>query len=1506
MWSNSVPMAVLCCFLPNLGGSKHNKGLGVAIDASDQAYITGVTHSSNFPTVNAYQASNAGIRDAFVAKLPADGSALLFSTYFGGQKADQAWAIALDGAGDIYITGWTRSSNNFPITLGAAQLAYGGGDRDAFVAKLSGDGQSLHYSTFLGGGQRDRASDIVVDPNGAATITGWTKSQLDLPTTSDAFQSNYGGGGTDTFITRLSVNGSTIDYSTYLGGSGDDKARAIAQNKIGQVVVTGWTDSADFATANPTQPLLAGARDAFITRFTSDTTRLQDSTYFGGTEDDRGHGLALDPAGNAYVTGMTQSQDLPIVNALQPSFGGGSQDAFVAKFGDNVSPDIVSTPITLGKVGLLYTYDVDATDANGDVLTYSLDTTPTGMVIDPNTGFISFTPITAGNFTVDITVSDGRGGLDTQSYTLTVILNQVPTITSTPVTTGTEGEPYTYDVDATDPDNDTLTFSLTVFPTGMVIDANTGVITWTSASPGQVSVTATVDDNRGGTDSQSYTVNVAPADSTPPVITITSPANNSVTNQTTQTIVGTLSEPATLTINGQAVAVAANNSFSHNITLAGGTNLITLIATDAAGNISTQVLTLILNQAPVTTATVDTAYSYAVTAIDADGDTLSFSLTAAPLGMAINASTGLITWTPVNAGAVQVMLVVSDGQGAQATQNFTVTVNFAPGLQPPGLAPIGDQTVQLGTTLTLQFSATDPDGGEPIFTIEPMPLLRGMTLNAVTGVFTFTPDETQVGTHTITVIASDGRFEDSETININVPPPSGVTSLRGQVLTTNGAPLAGVRLEIAGVETATDTSGNYLLDNLPVSGDVRLLVDGSTVDPSLGTFATVPEMINLIAGAANLLEPAIFLLPLDVASADPVSATAESIVTSSRIIEGLTIHEPITLTIPAGAAIDDATGLPFKGIMHISRVTDPSQGPRPLPDDIDLSVYMALQPFGVTYPQPVPISFPNIEGFPPGSIMDFFALNHDTGAFEKIGEGLVSADGKTIDSIGGVVKANSWHGIVPQAPVTEEAKEPDQDKQKDPCEDMGCTFSVESGNLGESHILPAYYSLGQARTVRLRYNSTNANPRPIITTKTGIGNLAPPPVSMSMELAVGGIDQGFKLFSEAAIERSNVRGQFLPARPSVQFNAAPIATGVYDYALKVDCHFPISRRSETLRSQTIVQNDSRSPFGAGWTLDGLQAIHINANGLAFITEGNDIGVVFTPINNTNFDSPPADFSTLTRNADNSFTRRMKDGTLYQFDINGRQTSRADRNGNTTIYTYDSEGKLALITDPVGQTYSFTYFAGRIQSIVDPVGRTTRFEHDSEGNLTKIIEPTGDERSFEYQALTHLMTAQTDQRDNRSEYSYNFAGRIIGSLLPDGSTPTLEPSVTQGLIDPATGQGTEDNLAPSPILFRDVQNRRTDHNGNLTQTKTDAVSAPVETLDAVGRTMLTERDRDSNPIKTTQPNGSVITRTFDGRGNALTVREDFNGALYTYIYDAFSLVTSFTKPQQSHYHHQSGC
>jgi hypothetical protein len=308
-----------------LGGNSADEGRGIAVDASGNAYVTGSTSSVDFPTLNGLQPTLGGVQDAFVTKLNAQGTMVVYSTYLGGGASEAGYSIAVDSSGNAYVTG-TTSSSDFPTTLNAFDPTLSG-TQDAFVTKLTTTG-TLAYSTYLGGVGLDEGRAIAVDASGNAYVAGRTAS-TNFPTL-NAFQLTFGG-TEDAFVTKLDAAGTTLIYSTYLGGSRVDQAFGIAVDASGNAYVTGTTSSSDFpAMFNAFDSTLSGTQDAFVTKLAT-TGALVYSTYLGGVGLDEGRAIAVDASGNAYVAGRTASTDFPTTpNAFQPTLGG-TEDAFVTK-----------------------------------------------------------------------------------------------------------------------------------------------------------------------------------------------------------------------------------------------------------------------------------------------------------------------------------------------------------------------------------------------------------------------------------------------------------------------------------------------------------------------------------------------------------------------------------------------------------------------------------------------------------------------------------------------------------------------------------------------------------------------------------------------------------------------------------------------------------------------------------------------------------------------------------------------------------------------------------------------------------------------------------------------------------------------------------------------------------------------------------------------------------------------------------------------------------------------
>jgi uncharacterized protein (TIGR03437 family) len=326
-------------------GIARNIGRGIAVDAQGNAYVTGETYSDSFPvTAGAFQTKYnewAG-DDGFITKLSPTGDRLVYSTYVAASGQDLIEDIAVDAFGSAYITGRYIPSRSvpadWPTTPGAFRTTACGGDYgDSFVLKLNPEGTALGYGTMLCGTLNDHGRGIAVDSTGAAYVAGMVVS-TDFPIMNAAQPlKKY---AADAFVAKLSPSGTALVYSTFLGGSGLETAIGIAVDSAGAAYVTGETDSSDFPNVGGFQPWKA-KKDAFVAKLSPSGSTLLYSTCLGGSQDDTGRGIAVDNAGNAYITGASTSSNFPAIDPVQKY--GGKRDMFVVKLNPATSGLVYST-----------------------------------------------------------------------------------------------------------------------------------------------------------------------------------------------------------------------------------------------------------------------------------------------------------------------------------------------------------------------------------------------------------------------------------------------------------------------------------------------------------------------------------------------------------------------------------------------------------------------------------------------------------------------------------------------------------------------------------------------------------------------------------------------------------------------------------------------------------------------------------------------------------------------------------------------------------------------------------------------------------------------------------------------------------------------------------------------------------------------------------------------------------------------------------------------------------
>jgi hypothetical protein len=332
-----------------LGGTSNDSPNAIVLDSSGNAYIAGSTSSFNFPvTGGALQTSFPGIFQtvAFVAKLNSTGSGLIYTTFLGGtglNAGDSANAIAVDSLGNAYVAG-TTGSTNFPVTAGAAATTLSG-PTDGFVTKLNPTGTALVYSTFVGGTAQESIAGIAIDSSGDAFIAGSTGS-TNFPVTVGAPQLTLKSAN-DAFVAKLNPAGSKLLYATYLGGTAEDDAYAIAADSSGNAYVTGNTASTDFPiTSAAYKKTIGPAPVVFVVKINAAGTSFTYATYLGGTGGDAGNTIGVDSAGNVYIAGTTASADYPTTTGVISTAAPGISSyghAFVTKLNPTGSALLYST-----------------------------------------------------------------------------------------------------------------------------------------------------------------------------------------------------------------------------------------------------------------------------------------------------------------------------------------------------------------------------------------------------------------------------------------------------------------------------------------------------------------------------------------------------------------------------------------------------------------------------------------------------------------------------------------------------------------------------------------------------------------------------------------------------------------------------------------------------------------------------------------------------------------------------------------------------------------------------------------------------------------------------------------------------------------------------------------------------------------------------------------------------------------------------------------------------------
>ncbi len=1180
---------------------------------------------------------------------------------------------------------------------------------------------------------------------------------------------------------------------------------------------------------------------------------------------------------------------------------------------------------------------------------------PVGASIDPQTGVLTWTPAVTdiGVRRITIQADDGRGGLTTQVYKVNTAAdnavppgNHPPIITSTPITQAYPEEAYAYHVRAVDPDNDPLTYSLVIGPTGMAIDPTTGLLTWPVQTLAFATnpVTVSVSDGNGGVTQQIFTVSeVHPLSHTSPSIVSTPPITAEPNKLYLYQVQAITPDPValnySLSTSPAGMTIDATGLIRWTPTPAdlGQTRPVTISVVEASGEPAIQsfgitVVSQSLNHSPVISsippdvATVGNLYRYDAVGTDPDHDYLIWSLDSAPVGMGVDNSTGTIVWKPQanQTGPQNVVLHLSDGHGGELTQDFTINVNSVN--RPPGITSAPPTSATIGSTYIYNVHGVDPDGDLISYSLPNAP--AGMTINALTGVITWTP---VLGTFPvdIEVVDSSGAFADQVYSVVAQPSPLNKPPTITSTPVFSAEPLKPYTYAL----TATDPDGDaihYALLNGPA---------GMTIDASTGAVSWTPTAAQVGAFAVS------------VAALDTSNASGTQ---SFQVVTG-TNHAP---TITSQPKLAVTAGLSY----HYAVVaTDPDNDP--------LTYRLSSAPAGMTVD-----SFGNISWLPGAGDVGLpavqvtvsdpdgatatqsfnIAVNADTGAPQV--QILTDRSSVNIGDVVNIRVATSDDTVVVNKTLIVDGAHITLDANGSAAVKfthagfitMTATATDSAGNVGNAS--SSEQVIDPTDTSAPEVAITSPGDGDTITSPVDILGTVNDPQLLFYTLSIAPTD-GSSDFKQIFRGTSNViNGKLGTLDPTMLANDSYILRldavnaggneNEIDIQLNVagtlklgnftlsftDLKTTVSGIPITVsRTYDTLNSTSQGDFGYGWRLEfGNTQLRtsVPASPLAdagvynafvpgtrvYVTlpggtregftfsastapgiKGSILGIV-----NPGFAADPGVTDTLSvapadlyyfpdsgqfedytgdlpyNPADPAFggtyTLTTKDGTAYQIDANsGSMLSVSNRNGNSL--TYSSDG----IKSSSGVNVAFERDAkGRIIGVVDPSGNKITYQYDAAGDLASVTDRNGGVTRFSY--LTdpaHYLQQVIDPLGHTAlSSSYGPDGRLTGITNGDGKTNHVSFDSANSL------------------------QRVTDALGNTTVYGYDALGDVTLEIAPDGGTTKFTYDPNGNMLSETDPDGHVTSSTYTTNGNVLS-ETDANGKITAYSYNALNEQLSAT-------------
>ncbi|WP_165228130.1 putative Ig domain-containing protein [Aquisphaera insulae] len=1237
----------------------------------------------------------------------------------------------------------------------------------------------------------------------------------------------------------------------------------------------------------------------------------------------RPDGMAVDPASGILVWTPTAEQIGTFDAILRVQDGRGGVDLQAIRItvpAPNTAPVITSSPRGPAAVGSLYRYAVKAIDPDQDPITFRLGMAPDGMTVDPITGILSWIPTeeTSSPELVMVVAGDGRGGEAPQFFYLTVVAglpNADPTITSSPPTSARLGGRYAYRVEADDPNGDTLTYELSVAPAGMTIGAETGLVAW-EPLPGQFGpndVTVRVRDGRGGLATQGFTVEVstlgqnhAPAIVSTPILSGVAGAayryDAKADDSDGDTVVWSLdTAPQGLAIDASTGALRWTPGAAQI-----GSQAVVIRATDTQGASSTQSFTVVVRavnsppnvtSVPSTTAAEDRAYRYQVVAIDADGDPLSYALTTFPSGMTIDATTGLITWTPVASqlGAQAVAVRVEDGRGGVGTQAFIVEARPAGEDLPPIITSTPGYVASVGSPYRYAVTASDPENQPLTFSLLTFP--TGMTIDAATGVISWTPTAGQMPSTTVVVAAEDPagnvagqRFTISVRAANRAPsiastPVSSVTAgltYRYDLRATDpdGDSLA-YRLASAPAGMTIDTVGRITWKTTVANvGKVAAEVvvsdgrGGEVSQPFTLTVAADTEvpMVTLVASPnpTNLGADA----TLTVAFTDNVGVTGLRLMFDGQAVAvdssgRATVKAARVGLVPAVATVTDAAGNVGTASVQVS-VIDTTDADAPIasitsPGD-DVVITSAVSVIGTASDSKL-VEY-TLELQPV-----------DGGDAVVIARGTSSVTDGVLGTLDPARFGNDSYIL--RLVARDAGGHTATDERL-----VSFAGDLKLGNFTLSFVDMTVPVSGIPITVGRTYDSMSA------TSQDDFGYGWRLEVSNTdLRTSVGKTGDEADGFFRAFRDNTRVYVT-LPGGKREGFTFAPAGRSLFVATL----YTPKFQADPGVTDTLTVSNIGLARFDDGTYGDFYGSLPYNPADPAFggiYTLTTKEGVVYTIDGFTGKLRTVADRNgnTLTF-TDAGIVSSAGKGVAFERDPQGRITAVVDPMGQKVTYRYDAAGNLVAVTDRADATTQFTYRTDRphyLASVIDPLGRTgIRSEYDDEGRLYQVIDAAGHVVKTLYDP-THSRQTVYDQLGSPTIYEYDDRGNIVTEIDALGG-------VTKHTYDANNDElTTEDPLHHVTTRTYDTRGNvltETDALGHVTRMTYDGFGNVLTATDPLGNTTTTAYDTRGNLLEMRDAAGKVTRFTYDASGNPLSMADSL-GTLYQFTYDASGNVVSQT-------------